>query len=190
MRAPAGRRGQPTTGVTCLTSPPPPRAGRSRRPPAPMCRSPPSRQPLVSTTRPGSTTPAVSPSWPTPAAVGPGRSWPPGSPPCTTWTTAAPLGPSPTPATVPGSSPRCPTPCAGAGLPPRGPAALLRPCADFALPPQGEYAVGIASLPADEAERAAVLDAVAGLAAEEGLTVLGWRELPVDADRADLGPTA
>jgi glutamate synthase (NADPH/NADH) large chain len=78
----------------------------------------------------------------------------------------------------------------GAGILTQVPDALLRGCVDFDLPPQGEYAVGIAFLPADEAERASVLDAVAGLAAEEGLTVLGWRELPVDADRADLGPTA
>src|SRR3954464_6296192 len=78
----------------------------------------------------------------------------------------------------------------GAGILTQVPDTLLRQSVDFDLPPLGEYAVGIAFLPADEAERAGVVDAVAGLAAEEGLTVLGWRELPVDADRADLGPTA
>jgi glutamate synthase (NADPH) large chain len=78
----------------------------------------------------------------------------------------------------------------GAGILTQVPDALLRDSVDFDLPPAGEYAVGIAFLPADEAERAGVVDAVAGLAAEEGLTVLGWRELPVDPDGADLGPTA
>ncbi len=78
----------------------------------------------------------------------------------------------------------------GAGILTQVPDALLRGCVDFDLPPLGEYAVGIAFLPADDAERAQVVDAVAGLAAEEGLAVLGWRELPVDPVGADLGPTA
>ncbi|MGY1747887.1 glutamate synthase large subunit [Modestobacter sp. SYSU DS0511] len=78
----------------------------------------------------------------------------------------------------------------GAGILTQVPDALLRASVDFDLPPLGEYAVGIAFLPADEAERATVVDGVAALAAEEGLTVLGWRELPVDPDGADLGPTA
>ncbi|MGY1842904.1 glutamate synthase large subunit [Modestobacter sp. SYSU DS0875] len=78
----------------------------------------------------------------------------------------------------------------GAGILTQVPDALLRASVDFDLPPLGEYAVGIAFLPADEAERATVVDGVAALAAQEGLTVLGWRELPVDPDGADLGPTA
>ncbi|MGY1856306.1 glutamate synthase large subunit [Modestobacter sp. SYSU DS0290] len=78
----------------------------------------------------------------------------------------------------------------GAGILTQVPDALLRASVDFDLPPLGEYAVGIAFLPGDEAERATVVDGVAALAAEEGLTVLGWRELPVDPDGADLGPTA
>ena len=61
----------------------------------------------------------------------------------------------------------------GAGILTQVPDALLRAGVDFDLPPLGEYAVGIAFLPADEAESASVVDAVAGLAAEEGLTVLG-----------------
>ncbi|MGY1838539.1 MULTISPECIES: glutamate synthase large subunit [unclassified Modestobacter] len=78
----------------------------------------------------------------------------------------------------------------GAGILTQVPDALLRASVDFDLPPLGEYAVGIAFLPADETERGTVVDGVAALAAEEGLTVLGWRELPVDPDGADLGPTA
>ena len=78
----------------------------------------------------------------------------------------------------------------GAGILTQVPDALLRAEVDFDLPPMGEYAVGIAFLPADEAERAARVDDVARLADEEGLTVLGWRDVPVDPDGADLGPTA
>ncbi|ADB75818.1 Glutamate synthase (ferredoxin) [Geodermatophilus obscurus DSM 43160] len=78
----------------------------------------------------------------------------------------------------------------GAGILTQVPDALLRAEVDFDLPPVGEYAVGIAFLPVDEAERAARVDDVVRLAAEEGLTVLGWRELPVDPDGADVGPTA
>src|SRR3954465_13672811 len=78
----------------------------------------------------------------------------------------------------------------GAGILTQVPDALLRASVDFDLPPVGEYAVGIAFLPADESERPAVVDGVARLAAEEGRTVLGWRELPVDPEGADLGPTA
>ncbi|NYJ07804.1 glutamate synthase large subunit [Petropleomorpha daqingensis] len=78
----------------------------------------------------------------------------------------------------------------GAGILTQVPDALLRAEVDFELPPMGEYAVGVAFLPVDETERAARVEDVARLAAEEGLTVLGWRELPVDPDGADVGPTA
>ncbi|MPQ99227.1 glutamate synthase large subunit [Modestobacter sp. I12A-02628] len=78
----------------------------------------------------------------------------------------------------------------GAGILTQVPDRLLRASVDFDLPPSGEYAVGIAFLPVDEAERAARHEDVARIAAEEGLTVLGWRELPVDPDGADVGPTA
>src|SRR5215211_4293235 len=78
----------------------------------------------------------------------------------------------------------------GAGILTQVPDALLRASVDFDLPPLGEYSVGIAFLPADENERAARMDDVAKLADEEGLTVLGWRDVPVDPDGADLGPTA
>src|SRR6201747_2377729 len=60
----------------------------------------------------------------------------------------------------------------GAGILTQIPDALLRAEVDFDLPPIGEYAVGIAFLPADDAERAARIEEVAALAAEEGLAVL------------------
>src|SRR5215213_4658159 len=78
----------------------------------------------------------------------------------------------------------------GAGILTQVPDALLRASVDFDLPPLGEYSVGIAFMPADETERAARIDEVAKVADEEGLTVLGWREVPIDPDGADLGPTA
>src|SRR6059058_5413148 len=62
----------------------------------------------------------------------------------------------------------------GAGILTQIPDGLLRAEVDFELPPLGEYAVGIAFLPVEEAERAARLEDVARLAGEEGLTVLGW----------------
>jgi glutamate synthase (NADPH/NADH) large chain len=78
----------------------------------------------------------------------------------------------------------------GAGILTQVPDALLRASVDFDLPPMGEYSVGIAFLPADATERAARVEDVARLADEEGLAVLGWRDVPVDPDGADLGPTA
>ncbi len=78
----------------------------------------------------------------------------------------------------------------GAGILTQVPDALLRASVDFDLPPAGEYAVGVAFMPQDESERAGRVADVARLAAEEGLVVLGWRELPTAPQAADIGPTA
>ncbi|KQS64896.1 glutamate synthase [Modestobacter sp. Leaf380] len=78
----------------------------------------------------------------------------------------------------------------GAGILTQVPDALLRASVDFDLPPAGEYAVGVAFMPQDEAARAERVTDVARLAAEEGLVVLGWRELPIAPQAADIGPTA
>ncbi|HET9169340.1 MAG TPA: glutamate synthase central domain-containing protein, partial [Actinospica sp.] len=76
----------------------------------------------------------------------------------------------------------------GAGILVQVPDAFLRTVVDFELPAQGGYAVGLAFVPdADEAEEA-TRAAIARVAAEEGLTVLGWREVPVTPDL--LGRTA
>ena len=79
----------------------------------------------------------------------------------------------------------------GAGILVQVPDAFMR--AEFAalgvtLPAAGQYAVGMAFLPqdADEAVQARAL--VARIAAEEGLTVLGWREVPHSPDL--IGQTA
>ncbi|MFE9254576.1 glutamate synthase large subunit [Streptomyces sp. NPDC006879] len=65
----------------------------------------------------------------------------------------------------------------GAGILSQVPDAFLREVAGFDLPEAGCYAVGIAFLPAeDSAPSVAQIEAIA---AEEGLEVLGWREVPI-----------
>ena len=60
---------------------------------------------------------------------------------------------------------------------------FLRAVVDFDLPPAGAYATGIAFLPAGRRATAdAAVDAVEKIVASEGLSVLGWRDVPVDAD--------
>ncbi|MGH3374097.1 MAG: glutamate synthase central domain-containing protein, partial [Actinoallomurus sp.] len=76
----------------------------------------------------------------------------------------------------------------GAGILTQIPDELFREAVGFALPAAGAYAAGIAFLPADEAERAETVEVIERIAGEEGLTVLGWRQLPYDPDFC--GPTA
>ncbi len=66
----------------------------------------------------------------------------------------------------------------GAGILTQMPDEFFRAVVDFDLPPVGEYAAGMAFLPRDEQERDAVKEGIARLAAAEGLTVLGWRDVP------------
>ena len=70
----------------------------------------------------------------------------------------------------------------GAGILTQVPDAFLRAVVDFELPEQGSYAVGIAFLPHDEGLRAVAESTIAEIAAEEGLTILGWRDVPVTPD--------
>jgi glutamate synthase (NADPH/NADH) large chain len=83
-----------------------------------------------------------------------------------------------------------PTSGDGAGILLQVPDALLRDVCGFALPEAGRYAAGIAFLPADADERARAVELIERIAAEENLEVLGWRDVPVDPDAADVGPTA
>ncbi len=78
----------------------------------------------------------------------------------------------------------------GAGILLQIPDAFLREAtrADLTLPAPGGYAVGIGFLPDGADDRAKAVDAVARIAAEEGLAVLGWREVPVAPEM--LGATA
>ncbi len=50
----------------------------------------------------------------------------------------------------------------------------------FALPAPGHYAVGVLFLPHDEKWRREIMDTYAAVAAREGMTLLGWREVPTD----------
>ena len=70
----------------------------------------------------------------------------------------------------------------GAGIVTQIPDLFLREMVDFDLPPVGRYVVGNAFLPTDATARAEVVERIAGLAAEEHLTVLGWRDVPVNAE--------
>ncbi|HXH35100.1 MAG TPA: glutamate synthase large subunit [Plantibacter sp.] len=76
----------------------------------------------------------------------------------------------------------------GAGILTQMPDDFLRGVAGFALPPAGEYAVGMAFLPTDEAARSQLKSEIAEIAAAEQLSVLGWRDVPVDPD--ELGKLA
>ena len=58
------------------------------------------------------------------------------------------------------------------------------------LPAAGQYAAGNVFLPTEAAERQRCKDEIAQTANELGLTLLGWREVPVDLAAADIGPTA
>ena len=75
----------------------------------------------------------------------------------------------------------------GAGILTQVPDRFLRAVAGFDLPAPGNYAVGTAFLPG-AGRRGEVVAHLEDLAAQEGLTVLGWRTVPVDP--AGLGPTA
>ena len=76
----------------------------------------------------------------------------------------------------------------GAGILIQVPDAFLREVVDFTLPSAGNYAVGTAFLPGDEAAVASTRTEIEKIAADEGLEVLGWREVPVNP--SVLGATA
>ncbi|WP_405462849.1 glutamate synthase large subunit [Streptomyces anulatus] len=65
----------------------------------------------------------------------------------------------------------------GAGILCQVPDAFLRAETPFELPEAGSYAVGIAFLPADDSTEA--VRTIEHIAAQEGLKVLGWRDVPV-----------
>src|SRR4051794_24042770 len=76
----------------------------------------------------------------------------------------------------------------GAGISVQVPDAFLRAVAGFPLPPAGSYGVGLGFVPPDDQARAKVESAIEAIGADEGLTLLGWRTVPVVAD--DVGPSA
>ncbi len=58
------------------------------------------------------------------------------------------------------------------------------------LPEKGGYAAGIVFLPVDEAERAHCKKLINQLIEQSGQTLIGWRQLPTEPIKADIGPTA
>jgi glutamate synthase (NADPH/NADH) large chain len=76
----------------------------------------------------------------------------------------------------------------GAGILIQIPDDFYRQVVDFTLPERGRYATGIAFLSPDGSTAALARSEVERLAGQEGLDVLGWRELPVDP--ATLGSIA
>ncbi|MGZ5391946.1 MAG: glutamate synthase subunit alpha, partial [Mycobacterium sp.] len=83
----------------------------------------------------------------------------------------------------------------GAGILIQLPDELLRDVVGFELPPPtadgaNTFAAGICFLPQDSVARAAAREDVEAVAVDEGLTVLGWREVPTDPDGAEVGATA
>ncbi|MDQ3481261.1 MAG: glutamate synthase subunit alpha, partial [Actinomycetota bacterium] len=76
----------------------------------------------------------------------------------------------------------------GAGILIQVPDEFFRAVCDFELPSSTRYAVGNAFIPGDADAVTKTKSHIADLAAEEGLRVLGWREVPTNPD--PLGETA
>jgi len=58
------------------------------------------------------------------------------------------------------------------------------------LPEAGRYAIGNVFLPVDNAERAICKERVEGFIRAQGQALIGWRAVPVEPTKADVGPTA
>ena len=58
------------------------------------------------------------------------------------------------------------------------------------LPERGRYGTGIVFMPNDDAEREEVRSIVNAIIEERGQTLIGWRDVPVDPEGANVGPTA
>ena len=76
----------------------------------------------------------------------------------------------------------------GAGILLQVPDAFLRAVVDFELPAEGSYATGIAFLPQSAKDAAVACESVEKIVEAEGLTVLGWRDVPTD--ESSLGALA
>ena len=58
------------------------------------------------------------------------------------------------------------------------------------LPERGRYGTGIVFMPTDDAEREECRSVVNAIIGERGQKLIGWREVPVDPEGANVGPTA
>src|SRR5687768_7682890 len=68
----------------------------------------------------------------------------------------------------------------GAGILLQIPDAFFRKNLPFSLPAEGSYAAGLVFLPHDERDCERIKELIATITAEEGQTLLGWREVPTD----------
>ena len=78
----------------------------------------------------------------------------------------------------------------GAGVLIQIPDRFLRAVVTFELPVVGSYIVGMAFLPSDIAQAARAQLSIEKIVADEGLSVLGWREVPVDPTTLGAGARA
>ncbi len=70
----------------------------------------------------------------------------------------------------------------GAGIVTQIPDLFFRSVVAFDLPAKGRFAAGNVFLPTELASREAEKSAISAIAEQEGLRVLGWREVPVNAE--------
>ncbi|MGD9794112.1 MAG: glutamate synthase subunit alpha, partial [Acidimicrobiia bacterium] len=75
----------------------------------------------------------------------------------------------------------------GAGILIQLPDRFFRSVVGFELPEPGFYGAGLAFLPLDQSDADKTADAFEHIVRDEGLTVLGWRDVPTDP--STLGPT-
>jgi glutamate synthase (ferredoxin) len=68
----------------------------------------------------------------------------------------------------------------GAGILIQTPDRFFRRVLPFALPAVGSYGAGLVFLPHDERDREAIDALITSVVAEEGQTLLGWRDVPTD----------
>ena len=68
----------------------------------------------------------------------------------------------------------------GAGILIQTPSRFFRSVVDFGLPAEGRYATGLVFLPTDPAVADAAASTIDEIVADEGMRVLGWREVPTD----------
>ncbi|GGF15661.1 glutamate synthase large subunit [Williamsia phyllosphaerae] len=68
----------------------------------------------------------------------------------------------------------------GAGIMIQVPDSFLRAVIDTELPPEGSYATGIAFLPQGSLDAKTACESVEKIVEAEGLTVIGWRDVPID----------
>lgn len=75
----------------------------------------------------------------------------------------------------------------GSGILTQLPDRFLRDVVDFELPAAGSYATGIAFLPKDPRVATAAKTEIERIAIDEGLVVLGWRDVPVEPEGIGVG---